>query len=623
MLEAHCGIKVVDDALNKIRKKRCSVLVIGRNAAETFVFQLTRSVCKKDSNESSDKSKKIQTIYVNFTDSEENRRAKAKRVKWNLEEEKLTDIIDMYDRRSVGSIDNVVKEISDKIDNAKGHSSAAPSKKEVIVIVNSLSRLALYLGEEKVLDFLITMNFLGSHDTLIHIFYYLDDSLHEPLFIDRVKSLVDCAIIFREDYEMEIRENFFGLQGFGESATVTRWYPCLDIREYGIVPMDYLEVRKYEDSPESNNSPESEKTLIKDEEIERRIRVAEARMRVEYCKEESLLNDEDQKNYKTLYENEEKLCKWLKKQEEILIAQRENFRSGIWTIDRIFSEKDNILGGLEHYYGIAIYFDVPPIDMHPVFGKILHQCLEDNKPFIEISIDDTPNVFLNSLKEAHSMNTEYEKIKDALLEDEHPRLKFINSYGIEPSGELVGSENIINIDNPYNVTIMFAKYRKARELLNKAMRSEQTSASSAEPEERETGPVIWLNSYSGLAAVTSVDNAYSFGVNAIMAQDVWSPKDEWKSLMLFSLQKYFLSEEDDMNLLQVLDGIIEFSCRRVLGNRMYYFRVPKMPKTNKTVGWTPYKIMKERLGFLPLDEDTVYHYLKAKVLRIRGRQDHE
>jgi KaiC/GvpD/RAD55 family RecA-like ATPase len=88
------------------------------------------------------------------------------------------------------------------------------------------------------------------------------------------------------------------------------------------------------------------------------------------------------------------------------------------------------------------------------------------------------------------------------------------------------------------------------------------------------------------------------------------------------MQKGFLSSEDDENMLQVLDGIIRFSSRSVLGNRRYYFCAPKMPKTNETVSWTPY-VIKETLGFLPLDEETIFHYLEEKILEIEGRESNE
>ena len=604
MLEVHSGIKVVDDAINKVKKQRCSILVMGRKAAETFIFQLAKSLCEERESQS-EKAEEFQTIYVNFNDSDENFIEKAERIGWGSENEKhdneirkpddLVDMyIDMYDRRSVGGIDYIVKEISDKILEIRKNTEYG-TEREIVIIVNSLSRLALYLEENKVLDLLATMNFLDTANIPLLVFFFLDDSLHEPLFINRVRSLVDGAIVFREDHQMEITENFFSLEGFGEPSSVTKWYPCLDIKEYGIVPVDFLEL----------SNPQE------DEEFRRRIRVAEARMVLRYGKREDFLNPEEQENYESLKKDEKKLLRWMERKQSDFRTKKDEmtFRTGIWAIDRIFSGKDDhLLGGIEHYYGIAIYYDVPPIDMHPVFAKILCQCFEDEKPFIEISIDDTPDSFLGSL-DSHGMKGELEKIKEEWLEEEKPRFKFINSYGVELSKDLKGSKNIINIDNPYNVTIMLAKYRAARESL---LRVSKTG-------EDEIGPVIWLNSYTGLASVTSVDNAFSFGLSTIMARDVWSPGDKWKSLMLFSMQKYFLSPEDDANLLQALDGTIEFSSRRILGNRMYYFSAPKMPKTNKMVPWTPYRI-KEKLGFLPLDEETVYDYLKAGVLKVKGSE---
>jgi KaiC/GvpD/RAD55 family RecA-like ATPase len=638
MVEVHSGIKVIDDAIKEVSKKRCSVLVMGRKAAETFIFQLASSLCENHKSQT-DNSKKIRTIYVNFNDSDENFLEKAERVGWGSEEEKLKgekkepkdliDIyIDLYDRRSVGGIDSIVKKISDEVressdeviessdevressdevressDEVRESSDDAlesknklkeESKGQIVIILNSLSRLALYLGEDRVLDFLSTMNYLETDaDISLLVFFTLDDSLHESLFVNRVKSLVDNAIIFKEDNEMEITENFFGLEGFGESTVVAKWYPCLDIEEYGIVPIDFLEVSK---------------SYEKDKDLKERIKLAEARIIMKFSKKEGYLDSNLEKNFKNIIKDEKEPVEWLdSKQKEYRNKHEKTFRTGIWAIDRVFSEKNNILGGMEHYYGIAVYYEIPPLDMHPVFAKILSQCFEDKKPFIEISIDDTPNVFLDSLKFSHKMKLEHEKIKKELIKGS--KFRFINSYGIEPSKELGKGGNIINIDNPYNVTIMFAKYREARKSLHKKL----------DPKEDETGPVIWLNSYTGLTSVTSFENAYSFGVSTIMAQDVWSPKDKWKSFMLFSMQKGFLSEKDDENMLQVLDGIIRFSSRRILGNRMYYFCAPKMPKTNKTVGWTPYRIT-ERLGFLPLDEKTVYHYLEAGVLVIKGRK---
>lgn len=44
MVEVHSGIKVIDDALKGIKKKRCSILVVGKKAAETFTFQLVKSL---------------------------------------------------------------------------------------------------------------------------------------------------------------------------------------------------------------------------------------------------------------------------------------------------------------------------------------------------------------------------------------------------------------------------------------------------------------------------------------------------------------------------------------------------------------------------------------------------
>ena len=596
MVEVHSGIKVVDDAIKDVSKERCSILVMGRRAAETFIFQLTRSLCKKPEPQS-EEAKGFRTIYVNFNDSNENFSEKAENVGWDSKNKKPDDLvdiyIDMYDRRSVGGIDSIVKKISDEVKEI-GKKTKKKAINQIVVIVNSLSRLTLYLDEDNVLDFLATMNFLENPaDISLLVFFFLDDSLHEPLFINRVRSLVDNAIVFREDHEMGITEDFFGLQGFGESSTVTKWYPCLDIKKHGIVPIDFLEI------------PESCK---EDDELKERMKLAEARIMMEFCKKEGFLDDNLVKNFENLVKDEKKPVEWMKSKEKEYRKKREKtFRTGILAIDRIFSEKDNILGGMEHYYGIAVYYEIPPLDMHPVFAKILCQCFEDGKPFIEISIDDTPNVFLDGLEFSHKMKLERKKIKAELEKKKKPRFKFINSYGIEPSGKLGKSDNIINIDNPYNVTIMFGKYREARDSLRKGLK----------PKKNETGPLIWLNSYTGLASVTSFEISYSFGVSTIMARDVWSPKDKWNSLMLFSMQKGFLSDKDDENMLQVLDGIIRFSSRRIFGNRMYYFCSPKMPKTNKTVGWTLYRL-KERLGFLPLDEETVYHYLKAGVLEVKG-----
>ena len=324
----------------------------------------------------------------------------------------------------------------------------------------------MYLGEDKVLDFLATMNFLDTADIPLLVFFFLDDSLHEPLFINRVKSLVDGAIVFEEDYQMEITENFFSLQGFGESAAAAKWYPCLDIKGYGIIPVDFLEVSE----------------LHEDKELRRRMEVAQARIILEYCKKEGILSVNEEKDYESLMKDEEKLSEWMEKKQSNfrMDKERKTFRTGIWAIDRIFSDRVNILGGIEQFYGIAIFYDIPPIDMHPVFAKILFQCFEDEKSFIEISIDDTPNVFLDSLELSHKMEMEYKRIKDELLKTEGARYKFINSYGIKPSEDLEESVNIINIDNPYNVTIMFAKYREARKSLRETLN----------PEENETGPVI-------------------------------------------------------------------------------------------------------------------------------------
>lgn len=610
-MEVLSGIKVVDNAIKKIKKQKCSILIMGRKAAETFIFQLTGKLCQVDKSRLKN-SGKAHTIFVNFNDSNENLRIKAKRIKWDFTQSTPNYFINMYDKRSVGSIDNVVKEISDEIDKIK-----KKNKKEhinqIIIIVNSLSKLALYLGEDKVLDFLVTMNFLDTAEIPLLVFFSLNDSLHESLFINRVESLVDSSIVFKEDHQMEITENFFSLKGFGESGMTTKWYPCLDINEYGIIPVDSLVVAKSDENEEEGKEKKREgeeskkKKVSADDELIKRINTANAKMILKYCHEEGYI---DHNRYINLKDDEEKLLEWIEKENENFKINKKFFRTGIWAIDRIFSDKDNLLGGMEHFYGIAIYHDTPPIDMHPIVAKIITQCLEDEKPFIEISIDDTPNVFLDSLRYSHKMDVDYKTIKEELLKEKlKSKFRFINSYGIEPFGDLSVSENIINIDNPYNVTIMFSKYKDARDSLKKVFN----------PEKNEIGPVIWLNSYTGLGSITSVENAYSFGVNAVMAQDVWSPEDQWNSLMLFSMQKNFLSPEDDMNLLQALDGTIEFSFRKILGNRIYYFHVPKMPKTNKTVPWTPYKIMKEKIGFLSLDEETIYYYLKSGVLRIKGR----
>lgn len=590
MVEVHSGIKVVDDAIKEIEKRRCSILVVGKKAAETFTFQLAKSLCTKQKSQSNNTAE-LQTIYVNFNDSRESFLDKSKKIEWDSKNEKPDEFIDLYDRRSVGDPDNIVSIIANSVERMRNEKKERTSSHEIVVIVNSLSRLALYRGEDKVLDFLSTMNYLEYPDIRLLVFFFLDNSLHESLFINKVKSLVDSAIVFREDHDMEITENFFGLQGFGESTTVTKWYPCLDMKEYGIVPVDFLEITAL---------------CNKDEELKRRVEVAEARKILEYCKREGFLDDE----YKILIVDEKKLIEWMKKNQKKY--KRENlktFRTGIWAIDRLFSEEENILGGIAHIYGIAIVYDVHRMDMYPVFAKILCQCFEEEKSFIEISTEDDPESFLESLQYSHGMNLEYRRIQNELLEEKKPKFKFINCYGIKPSNEeFKKCGNIFYADTPYNITILFAKYRAARESLRKVLK----------PEGDETGPVIWLNSYSNLASVSSVENAYSLGVNTILAQDVWSPKDQWYSLMLFSMQRGFLPPEDEQTLLQVLDGIIEFKSRRILGNRIYYFRVPKMPKTNKTVAWTPYKIMREKLGFLPLDEETVYHYLEAGILKIKG-----
>jgi KaiC/GvpD/RAD55 family RecA-like ATPase len=592
MVEVRSGIKVVDDAIKGIKKRRCSILVVGKKAAETFTFQLAKSFCAKQKSQPNNVTD-FQTIYVNFNDSKENISEKAKRIGWNSKNEGPDEFIDMYDRRSVGNPDNIVNTISNSIARIREEKKKEPVR-EIVVFVNSLSRLALYLGEDKVLDFLSTMNYLEYPDINLFVFFFLDDSLHESLFISKVRSLVDCAIVFRENYEMEITENFFGLEGFGESATVTKWYSCLDMKEYGIIPVDSLDIAR----------------LCKedDEELKRRVELAEARKVMEYCKREGYLDDDE---YENLRMDGDKRIEWMKeKRKKYKREDLKTFRTGIWAIDRLFSDEENILGGIEHIFGIAIVYDIHLVDMYPVFAKIVCRCFEEEKSLIEISTEDNPELFLLSLQYSHGMNLEYEAIRNELLRKKKPKFKFINCYGIEPSEEeFKRCDNIFYTDAPYNITILFSKYRAARESLKKALRQEGD----------ETGPVIWLNSYSNLASVSSVENAYSLGVNTIMAQDVWSPKDKWFSLMLFSMQKGFLSPDAEQTLQQVLDGIIEFKSRSILGNRIYYFRVPKMPKTDKTVAWTPYRIMEEKLGFLSLDEETVYHYLEAGILDIKGR----
>lgn len=612
MVMVNSGIKVVDDAIKDIKKRRCSILVVGKKAAETFTFQLAKSFCKKPESHL-DNAKKYQTIYVNFSDSRESYLDKSKKIKWDSKNEEPDEFVDMYDRRSVGDPDNIVNMISNSVERMKDENEESTSLQEIIVIVNSLSRLALYKGEEKVLDFLSTMNYLEYPDIRLLVFFYLDVSLHKDLFVNKVKSLVDSAIVFRENNEMEITENFLGLEGFGESTAVKKWYPCLDIKEYGIVPVDFLEISsKYSkiDEEIQDNEIKKKEEFKKEKELKKRLEFAEARKIMEYCKKEGFLDDEELENYKNLITNEKELINWIKKkQKEYKRENLKTFRTGIWAIDRLFSEKENILGGIEHIFGIAIVYDIHLVDMYPVFAKILCRCFEEEKTFIEISTEDNPELFLESLQYSHGMNLEYRKIQNELLEKEKPKFKFINCYGIEPSkGGFKKCDNIFYTDAPYNITLLFAKYKAARESLSRVLRQEGD----------ETGPVIWLNSYSNLASVSSVKNAYSLGVNTIMAQDVWSPQDKWFSLMLFSMQRGFLSHEDEQTLLQVLDGTIEFRSRRIFGNRIYYLRVPKMPKTDRTVAWTPYTIMEEKLGFLSLDEETVYHYLKAGILEIKG-----
>jgi KaiC/GvpD/RAD55 family RecA-like ATPase len=622
MVMVHSGIKVVDDAISKIEKKRCSILVVGKKAAETFTFQLAKSFCEKGKPQSGI-SKRFQTVYVNFNDSDENFSEKAMQVGWGSKNEKPEDLfdayIDMYDRRSVGGIDAIVKEISDKIDRIRNE-KREESLEEVLVIVNSLSRLALYLGEEKVLNFLSTMNFLKYDDINLLVFFFLNDSLHEPLFTNRVKSLVDSAIVFREDYKMEITENFFGLEGFGESSIMTKWYPCLDLKERGIVPVDFLEMSKEyrRKDEESKNGKEIEKEkeikrneeLKKHEKLKKKVEFAEARKIIEYCKGKGFLSHDELESYEHLVEDEEELVKWMKrKQKEYSKKDLKTFRTGIWAIDRLFSEKTNLLGGMEQLFGIAIVYDIHLIDMYPFFAKILCRCFEEDKSFIEISTEDNPELLLESLEYSHGMYVDRDTIREELLKKEKSHFRFINCYGAEPSeDEFKKCDNITYTDTPYNITILYARYKDARESINKELRRKGD----------ETGPIIWLNSYSNLASVSSVENAYSFSVNTIMARDIWSPQEKWFSLMLFSMQRGFLSKEDEQTLLQVSDGIIEFKSRRILGNRIYYFRVPKMPNTDKTVPWTPYKIMEEKLGFLPLDEETVYHYLNTGILEIKG-----
>lgn len=322
---------------------------------------------------------------------------------------------------------------------------------------------------------------------------------------------------------------------------------------------------------------------------------------------EALGNPFEQRSERLLQSEMEVACQIAgveRSENESVAANPKFFRFGFAGLDGYMTRRDQeqkqIVSGFMQAYAIGVECEAPTLAITPWLTRVVLQGIKDQRRFVIISFDDTPESFINQIYETSRTGHYY--IRRAF---ESQSILYVAERMERTSGWFQTNDNVKEVifeESPKNPTLFAGQIRKA---IRKAR-------SLCKEGETNIGPVIIMNSYSTLSSLIGEDAAYAL-LQDILRRELWDTGEREITAMLLLYQKGVLDQRAETRLRQTVDGIVHLVEREHFGTRRLYHRMERIPNLMVAGAWYPVHTIPE-LGCSTLEPRIMKNIMKAEKI---------